>query len=177
MKEFKTKEEFLKELEYAIVMRFYGYPNAQNIIDWAKKQNDLITIIRDCPMNWKYYFLQMGWKQFERGFNWDYLEGCDWVNLLIKYSKYAGKCKWDKLDKWDWRELLVVKPRFVKYCNLDELDIWDWKYIVEKLKEKGRLTELKDSISDGQKGHFSLGYERLERAVFESDLYEYDEEV
>lgn len=58
-----------------------------------------------------------------------YLTGADWVWLLLKYPKYQpqlSKYDWDKLDGEDWVNLLIDRPQFSEFCDWGKLIADDW---------------------------------------------------
>ena len=123
--EFRSKDELIKEARKL---------NACEVaLEWAEKQPDLETILRDCCREWRIWCLKKGFVQF---INYSYnLKNSDWIWLLVYYPQYEYEkyCDWSRFDGADWCFLLSHRPEFAKHCDWNLLDdMLDWYFLLRE---------------------------------------------
>ena len=69
---------------------------------------------------------------FQRECQWEKMEVCDWMVLLVALPQFAGRCPWDKLNGGNWANLLDEQPQFADRCQWEKLNGWDWASLLKR---------------------------------------------
>ncbi len=99
----KQLQEHIKKFnpcedEYKKLLKCTSYKEGMKIvndnIEWCIEEIGLLTL---------------------KGFDWEKLNGYDWMHLLTHQPQFANHCDWEKLDRCDWGYLSYKQPQFEQF--------------------------------------------------------------